>query len=143
MQNRNFRVFQIIVTVLGICIVVLLGGWLDQHRRKAVDEESLYVSPSTAKRISLGFGGLVADWYWMRSLQYVGQKLINYKEQHNGSGLQLDNLNVLDLRLLPELLDTTTTLDPRFMAAYEYGAMLLPSINKAAAISLLQKGIAS
>jgi tetratricopeptide (TPR) repeat protein len=143
MGNRRFGLVQIAVISFGLCLLVPIGGWLDQHRTKAVDEESLYISPSTAKRISLGFGGLVADWYWMRSLQYVGQKIINYEEQHHQSGLQLDNLNVLDLRLLPALLDTTTTLDPQFMAAYEYGAMLLPSIDKAEAIKLLQKGIES
>jgi tetratricopeptide (TPR) repeat protein len=143
MGNRKFGIVQFAVIVFGLSLLVPIGGWLDRHRIKAVDEESLYVSPSTAKRISLGFGGLVADWYWMRSLQYVGQKVINYNDQHKGNLLQMDDLTSLDLRQLPELLDITTTLDPKFMAAYEYGAMLLPSIDKAEAINLLQKGIAS
>jgi tetratricopeptide (TPR) repeat protein len=143
MGNRKLGLIQFAVIAFGLCLLVPIGGWLDQHRAKAVEEESLYVSPSTAKRISLGFGGLVADWYWMRSLQYVGQKVINYNDQHKGNLLQMDDLTSLDLRLLPDLLDTTTTLDPQYIAAYEYGAMLLPSIDKAAAIALLEKGIAS
>ena len=40
-------------------------------------DESLYLNGKTARRISLGFNGLAADWYWMRSLQYVGKKIIN------------------------------------------------------------------
>ena len=44
-------------------------------------------SDSTLKRLSLGFNGLVSDWYWMRALQYVGQRIIN----HQGNQ-QLDNL---------------------------------------------------
>jgi tetratricopeptide (TPR) repeat protein len=45
------------------------------------------------------------------------------------------------LRLLPSLLDLSTTLDPQFMAPYEYGAVLLPEISQDQAIALLNKGI--
>jgi tetratricopeptide (TPR) repeat protein len=47
------------------------------------------------------------------------------------------------LRLLPSLLNVTTTLDPQFLPAYEYGAMILPEVNPEEAISLLNRGIAS
>jgi tetratricopeptide (TPR) repeat protein len=39
------------------------------------------------------------------------------------------------------LLDRATTLDPQFIAAYEYGGVVLPAINEADAIRLLNKGI--
>jgi S-(hydroxymethyl)glutathione dehydrogenase/alcohol dehydrogenase len=45
-----------------------------------VVDESLYLDGKTARRMSLGFNGLAADWYWMRSLQYVGRKIINHPE---------------------------------------------------------------
>jgi len=43
--------------------------------------------------------------------------------------------------LLPSLLRIATTLDPQFMAPYEYGAMVLPTFNRDEAIALLQYGI--
>jgi tetratricopeptide (TPR) repeat protein len=85
--------------------------------------------------MSLSFNGLIADWYWMRSLQYVGRKVIS-----QGDKFQLDDLSKLDLKLLYPLLDTATTLDPQFIAVYEYGGVVLPSINVEDAIKLLKKG---
>ncbi len=53
----------------------------------------------------------------------------------------IDDLGALDLRLLAPLLDTATTLDPRFMEAYEYAAVVLPAVNVNEAIRITQKGI--
>jgi tetratricopeptide (TPR) repeat protein len=39
------------------------------------------------------------------------------------------------------LLEQSTTLDPRFMAAYEFGAVVLPAVDEEAAIRLVEKGI--
>jgi tetratricopeptide (TPR) repeat protein len=101
-------------------------------------DEQLYVNGATVKRVSLGFNGLAADWYWMRSLQYVGRKVLA-----NGQGLQLDNLGTLNLKMLPPLLDTATTLDPHFLEPYEYAAIVLPGIDVKEAIRITQKGIAA
>jgi tetratricopeptide (TPR) repeat protein len=38
-------------------------------------------------------------------------------------------------------LDNATTLDPRFISVYEFGATVLPAIDKERAIKLLEKGI--
>ena len=100
----------VLVIILGISGVVSMARWLDSHRPKPdpqLEEEKLYLAGQTVQRLSLGFNGLVADWYWMRALQYVGSKVLNIPEH-----LQLDNLGQLDLRLLAPLLDTATTLDP-------------------------------
>src|ERR1041385_7038752 len=92
---------------------VALARFVDA-RRSPVDvsanDESVYLNAKTAKRISLGFNGLAADWYWMRSLQYVGRKII--EQEGNAS---LDDLSQLDLRLLAPLLENATTLDPEFL----------------------------
>ncbi len=104
----------------------------------ATTEDQLYLNGATVKRVSLGFNGLAADWYWMRSLQYVGRKVLA-----NGQGLQLDNLGGLNLKLLPPLLDTATTLDPQFLEPYEYAAIVLPGIDVKEAIRITQKGIAA
>jgi tetratricopeptide (TPR) repeat protein len=81
---------------------------------------------------------LVADWYWLRSLQYVGHKFL--KSQEN---IQLDDLKQLNLKLLAPLLDTATTLDPNFKEPYEYAAVVLPAIDVQEAIRITKKGIAA
>jgi tetratricopeptide (TPR) repeat protein len=99
-------------------------------------DESLYVNDKTARRMSLGFNGLAADWYWMRSLQYVGKKMFNFE-----GNLSLDDLGQLNLKLLVPLLDTATTLDPEFIEVYEFAAIVLPALDVQNAIRLTQKGI--
>ena len=133
---------RLLVIVLALAEVVLLAHWIDVHRQDMnarVSEERLYVDGPTAKRLTLAFNGLAADWYWMRSLQYVGGKIVRYEDTHEGRFI---NLSSLDLKLLPSLLRVSTTLDPQFMAPYEYGAIVLPELNQGEAISLLNYGIA-
>jgi tetratricopeptide (TPR) repeat protein len=131
------------VILCGLTSVFALSRWMDAHRpppslRQRDAAEELYVSPETARRMSLGFNGLIADWYWLRTLQYVGRKIDAYK-----GDIQLDDLSPLAARQLAPLLEQATTLDPKFIAAYEYGAVVLPTIDTEAAIRLTQKGIAA
>jgi tetratricopeptide (TPR) repeat protein len=127
------------VLVAGMAVTVLLARSIDGLRPppdpNAIDE-SLYLNPNTARRVSLGFNGLVADWYWMRSLQYVGKKIVNTPED-----VPIDSLSQLNLKLLAPLLDTATTLDPDFADPYEYAAVVLPAVDVDAAIRILRKGI--
>ena len=139
--TRRRQIAALSVIVFGLVLAATLSRWMDAHRppeRPQTDAEELYVTPEAAKRLSLGFNGLVADWYWMRSLQYVGRKIIAYQ-----GDVQIDDLGPLNLNLLAPLLDHTTTLDPQFMAAYEFGAMVLPAVDEDAAIKLIRKGIAA
>src|SRR3989442_2769186 len=131
----------IFVILFGLTSVVALSHWIDSHRPASdpnVEEEKAYLGGNTVKRISLGFNGLVADWYWMRSLQYVGRKIINPHEH-----IRLDNLRQLNLKLLAPLLDAATTLDPEFMDPYEYAAVVLPDVDVQEAIRITRKGIAA
>ncbi len=128
-----------LVILFGFGIVVMLSRWFDSNGpavNAQAEEERLYLTGNTVKRMSLGFDGLMADWYWLRSLQYVGHKLMA-----NQSDIRLDDLGPLDLRLLYPLLDTATTLDPHFLAPYSYGAVLLPAVNADSATKLIRKGI--
>jgi tetratricopeptide (TPR) repeat protein len=134
-----------LVIVLGLAEVVLLAHWIDDHRQDRnapISEERLYVDGGTAKRLTLAFNGVAADWYWMRSLQYVGRKIVNYEDSHDGR-FNLGNLSSLNLTMLPPLLRVTTMLDPQFMAPYEFGAVILPELNQDEAISLMNYGIAA
>jgi len=127
-----------LVVVAGMACVAVLVRQIDRLRPpddpNAADE-SLYLNGKTARRISLGFNGLAADWYWMRSLQYIGRKLVNDND------VPIDNLGLHDLKLLAPLLDTATTLDPEFLDPYEYAAVVLPAIDVDQAIRITQKGI--
>jgi tetratricopeptide (TPR) repeat protein len=128
-----------LVVVVGIACAALLVRWTETLRPPVdpnVVDDSLYLNDKTARRISLGFNGLAADWYWMRSLQYVGKKMLDFE-----GSISLDDLSQLNMKLLTPLLDTATTLDPEFIEPYEYAAILLPSIDVQQAIRLAEKGI--
>lgn len=134
-----------LILLVALSAVVLLSRSIDARGLRAeakYGEDQLYLTGPAAKRMTLAFNGLAADWYWMRSLQYVGRKIVAYEDAHEGR-FELGNLSTLDLKLLPSLLQVTTTLDPQFSAAYEYGAVLLPEINPEEAVALLHKGIAA
>src|SRR6185369_194337 len=142
-SHRGRTAVLCLAMLLGIVGVVLLARWADTHPQVPVitsAEEELYVKASTAKRLSLAFNGLAADWYWMRSLQYVGRKALNFQKANPGQ-MSLNDLGDLNLKILPPLLRLSTTLDPQFIAPYEYGAMILPTFDSNEAISLLTYGI--
>ena len=138
MNDRTRTLALGFVVVIGMACAALLVRRIDTLRPpddpNAIDEK-LYLDGKTARRISLGFNGLAADWYWMRSLQYVGRKIINDRDA------QIDDLAALNLKLLAPLLDTATTLDPEFLDPYEYAAIVLPAINVDEAIRITKKGI--
>lgn len=139
MIDRTKNIGLTMVVVTGILATVALARFVDA-RRPAVDvtasDESLYLNAKTAKRLSLGFNGLAADWYWMRSLQYVGRKILAVDEN-----TAIDDLGELDLKLLAPLLENATTLDPEFLDPYEYAAVVLPAIDVKEAIRITRKGI--
>ena len=140
MNNEHLKSITLgLVVVVGMASAALLVRWTDTMRPpvdpNAIDE-SLYLNDKTARRISLGFNGLAADWYWMRSLQYVGKKLLN-----STGDISLDDLSGLNIKLLAPFLDTATTLDPEFIEPYEYAAVVLPAIDVQQAIRLTEKGI--
>ena len=129
----------LVVIVAGLGLAISLSRWIDSHRppmNAGSDDESLYLNGKTARRMSLAFNGLAADWYWMRSLQYVGRKIINLP-----ANVELDNLGQLNLKTLAPLLDAATTLDPQFLDPYEYAAVVLPSIDVNEAIRITRKGV--
>jgi hypothetical protein len=63
------------------------------------------------KRLAPGFEILMADVYWLRTVQYFGGQRAFAREKR--------------FELLFPLIDITTTLDPRLEIAYRYGAIFL------------------
>ncbi len=100
-----------------------------------VETQLLYIPDGDVlDRMALSFDALLADVYWIRALQHYG-------------GTKRSEDPDKSYELLGPLLDIATTLDPRFNAAYRFGAIFLtegypngpgrPDL----AIALLEKGI--
>lgn len=129
------------VIICGFAAVYFLSDFLERNRPALPEnfaDEDLAVQGARLKGYSLGFEGLIADWYWMQSLQYLGDKIVKNPD----AKISLDNLDALNPRLLYPYLDNATTLDPQFISVYEFGATVLPAVDKNQAIKLLEKGIA-
>jgi len=135
----------------ALSLVIIIGGLVAvyplqnslEHSRPATPpewtDENLALVGGRLRGFAFGTEGLLADWYWMRSLQYVGDKLVNT----DAGEIDIENLRPLNPRLLYPYLDTATDLDPHFMAAYTYGAVVLPAVDPELAIKLTKKGIAN
>jgi hypothetical protein len=120
-------------------IVVLFGLIAAMQARIDADargfavqkEELLLSSPTAIQKLSLGYDSLLADIYWTRAVQYYGSRLGPGK--HN-------------FDLLYPLLDVATTLDPKLIVAYRFGAIFLSEQVLGAnrtdlAIKLVKRGI--
>jgi hypothetical protein len=90
-------------------------------------EEVLLWNGRDLKRLCPGFEGLMADIYWIRTVQYFGGQRAFLE------GKRFD--------LLEPLVDATVTLDPTLEIAYRYGALFLSEAPPGGA-GLPEKGIA-
>src|SRR5271167_4710167 len=96
-------------------------------------EELLLRSGQVAKNLSLGYDSLLADIYWTRAVQYYGAR----------AGVEGARFE----RLWP-LLDIATSLDPKLIVAYRFGAIFLSEPPPAGAgradlaVELVKRGIA-
>ncbi len=95
-------------------------------------EELLLRSGTMLKRLSLGYDSLLGDIYWTRAVQYYGARVGNAGEKFD---------------LLWPLLDITTTLDPKLIVAYRFGAIFLSepmptgADRSDLAVELVKKGV--
>jgi tetratricopeptide (TPR) repeat protein len=138
-KGSKQTLISIALIIAGFVAVFFLSELTERNRPAlpaGYEDEDLSLQGAKLKGYAFGFEGLIADWYWMKSLQYIGNKVLNSKED-----LSMDNLDPLNPRLLYPYLDNATTLDPKFMSVYEYGAVVLPAIDQEQAIKLTRKGI--
>jgi len=129
-----------IVTIIAL-LAAVVGLQAMQERRPplglppGVTGNVLYVrSPEFMRRAALSYHALLADLYWIRTIQHYG-----------GTKLADDPHKQYDL--LYPLLDLTTSLDPNFDIAYGFGALFLAEPYPAGpgrpdlSIALLQKAL--
>jgi len=134
-QNRMLWAAILGVPVLFVAIAFVQQG-IDARTRTAAKqkEELLIRSPALVKKLSLGYDPLLADIYWTRVVQYYGERV---------------GLPDAQFDLLWPLLDVTTTLDPRLVTAYRFGAIFLSETGVVGpgrtdlAIELVKRGIAA
>jgi tetratricopeptide (TPR) repeat protein len=129
------------LVIAGLIAAAFLTNYIERVRPPVpygYNDEDLALQGSRLKGFSFGAEGLLADWYWMRTLQYVGDKVLN----SNVEVLNLDDLQPLNPRLVEPYLRNSTDLDPHFLGPYYFGAVVLPAIDKEKAIELTNKGIA-
>jgi len=143
MRKGKLNLALTVVAVLtGFGAVYCLTNFIERNKVSIPEDyydSDLTLEGKNLKGFALGSEGLLADWYWMRSLQYIGGKLAQSELEH----IDVENLTFLKPRLLYPMLDNATDLDPQMMAAYTYGAMVLPAIDPQQAITLTHKAIAN
>jgi tetratricopeptide (TPR) repeat protein len=121
--------------------VLLASAGLVQRRidaatrsEAAKQQELLVTSGPLLKKLSLGYDSLLADIYWTRAVQYYGARI----------GKRDANFDSL-----APLLHISTTLDPRLIIAYRFGAIFLSEPRPMGAgrtdlaIDLAKRGIAA
>jgi len=134
---RSPVVFGVLVAALLAAAIGLQLGRERWAPLPPVSGRYLYVRSDTAlRRLAVAYQTLLADVYWIRTIQhYGGDRLATDKRQR--------------YELLYPLLDITTTLDPRFMLAYRFGAIFLSEPFPGGpgrpdqAVLLLRKGLAA
>jgi hypothetical protein len=99
-------------TLMGLLIAlqVSLKPWQETEKKL---ERLLYLPDAEYLKIaSLGYRELIADLMWIQSIQVMGEKKVS---ESNG-------------RWLYRALDIITTLDPKFVRAYEAGGLALTTL---------------
>lgn len=127
-----------LLPLLGLlALVPFAQRGVDASRRaKGVGDETLYLwSGAQVRRLAPGLESLMADVYWLRTVQYYGSQ----RAFEGGRGYPL----------LGPLIDITVTLDPRMEIAYRYGAIFLSELPPHGAgrpedgVALLERGVAA
>ncbi len=128
------------VILIGFAGVFFLSGFIEKNRPPmpvGYEDDDLVFQGARLKDFSLGLNGLIADWYWMQSLQYLGGKFA----QKPDAKINVNDLREFNPKLLYPLLDNAVSFDPHYFGVYEYGAVVLPAIDPALAVKIVEKGI--
>lgn len=108
-RNTNLALTTIALLIL---LSIPLQIRIDDIRgRFRLIEQTLFLSPSSLKKLSLGYEQMLADIYWLRAIQYFGR----------------DNVDITakDPQTLYQYFDIITDLDPKFVNAYRFGGTFL------------------
>lgn len=109
---RTVTAVALVLGAIGAATATMLARdrW---YPRTVADTRELYVTSGDAVgRFALGFDAVLADIYWIRAIQHYGRdrRSLTYAGRYE---------------LLHPLIDITTTLDPNFSTAFQFGALFL------------------
>ncbi len=122
------------LAAVAVSSVVLQARDRQYPPQPAVDDILYVTDGSTVAHLALGFDSVLADLYWIRAVQHYGRerRSLTYEGRY---------------RLLHPLIEVTTTLDPHFATAYQFGALFLAEPLPGGAgrldlgLALLEKGL--
>jgi tetratricopeptide (TPR) repeat protein len=134
MKTAKTMVLTPVILLAGFMGVWKLQHILDKQRARLSEDRDylLLSSPKLIKAVSLEYAPLMADFYWTRVVQFYGNKHVRGDE---------------NLEQLWPLLDITTTLDPKLIVAYRFGAIFLSQRAPGGAgrpdlaVRLIQRGL--
>lgn len=110
---------------VALLLLVAASGWFFQYAAKEtrtvhlnieyrlVQHPEFIPKAEDVRLISSGFDNVIADFYWLSAIQYVGENALSAEYK----------------RFLYEMLSLVTDLNPAFTTPYEVGLLLLPDIN--------------
>ena len=107
-----------VIIIAGFGAVFALSGFVERSRPplpESFADSDLCLKGARLKGFAFGMEGLVADWYWMRSLQYIGDKVLASKS----GNINIDDLRDLNPRLLYPYLENATDLEEQWTRAPE------------------------
>lgn len=135
MARPSWHAAALLVVLLAAAVGLQAARERREPRVAAPVDSLLYIrSAYFLKRAALSYDSLVADVYWLRTVQHYGDT-----KRSTDPNKKYD--------LLYPLLDLTTSLDPRFNIAYRFGAILLAETFPGGpgrpdqSIVLLEKGL--
>jgi tetratricopeptide (TPR) repeat protein len=136
MRSQMRPALGILSLVVSFGLSAMAQNWIDgQQKAPPVLEQALYFrSGDMLKKASIGFDGLLADLYWIRTIQYFGEKLEDQRRTK-------ETLDINEMPLLEPLLKITTELDPHHVAAYRFGIFFLQYLDPEKAIRFAETGI--
>ncbi|MDQ1344009.1 MAG: hypothetical protein QG650_729 [Patescibacteria group bacterium] len=111
-------------TIAILCLVAVSVGFFRYANENArpvhkaielrlVEHPEFIPQANDVRLVSSGFDNLLADFYWLSAIQYVGANALSAEYK----------------RYLYEMLNLVTDLNPAFTTPYEVGLLLLPDIN--------------
>jgi hypothetical protein len=110
MRPSARAILPLLVIVAGFAAAYHAEGRANSLRSDQVETDVLYVPrPDVLKVLSSGYGDLLSDFYWLRTVTYYGE----WRQGTHG------------IRFFRELLSTVVTLDPNFTEAYRFGSIVL------------------
>ena len=109
-EHASFWLISVVMMGLLIALQFALRPWQEADKKL---ERLMYLPDGQYMKIaSLGYRQLLADLLWIQAIQVMGEKKVS---DSNG-------------RWLYRALDIVTTLDPKFVRAYEAGGLALTTL---------------